>query len=123
MYLIAAEADARMKGGELTTGDAGYNHLLTLYRRANGEEATIPFTVDLDWILKERVRELMWEGHRRVDLIRYGLFLTAEYPWPYKNGIKSGVAAMESHRGIYPIITSDMITNPGLKQNQGYPER
>ena len=123
MYLIAAEADARMKGGELTTGDAGYNHLLTLYRRANGEEATIPFTVDLDWILKERVRELMWEGHRRVDLIRYGLFLTAEYPWPYKNGIKSGVAAMESHRGVYPIITSDMITNPGLKQNQGYPER
>lgn len=123
MYLIAAEADARMKGGELTTGDAGYNHLLTLYRRANGEEATIPFTVDLDWILKERVRELMWEGHRRVDLIRYGLFLTAEYPWPYKNGIKSGVAAMESHRSVYPIITSDMITNPGLKQNQGYPER
>lgn len=123
MYLIAAEADARMKGGELTTGDAGYNHLLTLYRRANGKEATIPFTVDLDWILKERVRELMWEGHRRVDLIRYGLFLTAEYPWPYKNGIKSGVAAMESHRSVYPIITSDMITNPGLKQNQGYPER
>ncbi len=123
MYLIAAEADARMKGGELTTGDAGYGYLETIYKRANGEDATIPFTVDLDWILKERVRELMWEGHRRVDLNRYGRFLSAEYPWPYKNGIKSGVAAIESHRSIYPIISSDMMNNRELEQNPGYPRQ
>lgn len=123
MYLIAAEADARIKGGSLSSGDDGYGYLETIYQRANGEEAVLPFSVDLDWILKERVRELMWEGHRRVDLIRYGLFLTAENPWPYKNGIKSGVAAIESHRTVYPIITSDMLTNPGLEQNEGYPRQ
>ncbi len=123
MYLIAAEAEARMKGGVLSKGDAGYGYLETIYKRANGEDAELDFEIDLDWILKERVRELMWEGHRRVDLNRYGLFLTAEYPWPYKNGIKSGVSAIESHRSIYPIITSDMITNGQLKQNPGYPER
>ena len=125
MYLIAAEAEAWMKGGQLSSSDQGYQYIKTIYARANGEAAAqnLPFTIDLDWILKERVRELYWEGHRRVDLIRHNLFLTAEYPWPYKGGSKAGVAALESHREVYPIISSDMITNPELEQNAGYPRQ
>ena len=80
----------------------------------------MPMTIDLDYILKERVRELMWEGHRRVDLIRYGYFTSASFPWPYKGGIANGAVALSDHLKVFPIITTDLIANPNLKQNQGY---
>ncbi len=121
MYLISAEAEARQKGGSLSSGDQGYQRIQRIRQRANGANDVMPMTIDLDYILKERVRELYWEGHRRTDLIRYGLFLTATYPWPNKGGIANGIADLESHRAIYPIISSDMITNGALEQNPGYP--
>ena len=76
--------------------------------------------IDTEWILKERVRELMWEGHRRTDLIRYGKFTSAQYGWPYKAGIADGRAAIDSYRTVYPIISTDLIANPNLVQNPGY---
>ena len=36
----------------------------------------------LDFILAERARELLWEAHRRTDLIRYGRFTGANYKCP-----------------------------------------
>ena len=32
-----------------------------------------------DWFVAERARELLWEGHRRTDLIRYGLFTSVYF--------------------------------------------
>lgn len=120
MYLISAEAEARMKGGSLSSSDDGYALIKTLRKRANGEEDTMPLSLDLEWILKERTRELYWEGHRRVDLIRYNKFTTASYAWPYKAGIKDGNAAIDDYRKIYPILSSDKEVNPNLVQNPGY---
>ena len=119
MYLISAEAEARLNGGSLTSSSAGYKRIAQLRERANGV-ADMPMTIDLDYILKERVRELMWEGHRRVDLIRYGYFTSASFPWPYKGGIAAGAVALSDHLKVFPIITTDLIANPNLKQNQGY---
>ena len=119
MYLISAEAEARLNGGSLTSSSAGYKRIAQLRERANGV-ADMPMTIDLDYILKERVRELMWEGHRRVDLIRYGYFTSASFPWPYKGGIANGAVALSDHLKVFPIITTDLIANPNLKQNQGY---
>jgi len=73
----------------------------------------------LDFILDERVRELYWEGHRRVDLIRFGQFTDGTYTWPWKGGVKEG-RSTESFRNIFPIPASDMAANPNLTQNTGY---
>lgn len=120
MYLISAEAEARLNGGTLTSSSNGYKRISDLRVRANGQ-ADMPLTIDLDYILQERVRELMWEGHRRTDLIRYGYYTTASFPWPYKGGIPAGGVALEDYRTVYPIITTDLIANPNLEQNPGYP--
>ncbi|MBQ5620971.1 MAG: RagB/SusD family nutrient uptake outer membrane protein [Alistipes sp.] len=119
MYLISAEAEARMSGGTLTSSANGYKRIAELRERANGV-ADMPLTIDLDYILQERTRELYWEGHRRVDLIRYGYYTSASYPWPYKGGIPAGTVSLSDHLTVFPIITTDLIANPNLEQNAGY---
>ena len=119
MYLISAEAEARMSGGTLTSSANGYKRIAELRERANGV-ADMPLTIDLDYILEERTRELYWEGHRRVDLIRYGYYTSASYPWPYKGGIPAGTVSLSDHLKVFPIITTDLIANPNLEQNAGY---
>lgn len=118
-YLMYAEAILR--GGQ--GGDMGeaLSLINDLRRRAYGDESgNISMAeLDLDFILDERCRELYWEGHRRVDLIRYGLMTGSEYLWPWKGGIKEG-RATESFRDIFPIPASDLLANPNLKQNPGY---
>ena len=62
----------------------------------------------------------MWEGHRRVDLIRYGYFTSMNYPWTLKGGILNGKVALPEYRTIFPIIQSDLSANSNLVQNPGY---
>ncbi|MCE2895231.1 MAG: RagB/SusD family nutrient uptake outer membrane protein [Flammeovirgaceae bacterium] len=73
----------------------------------------------LDFILDERARELYWEGHRRMDLIRFGKFTGGSYLWPWKGGVKNGTAIDDKYK-IFPIPSSDLGTNPNLKQSDGY---
>jgi hypothetical protein len=70
-------------------------------------------------ILDERCRELYWEGTRRTDLIRYGLFTSANYLWTFKGGVLSG-AGVSSRYNVFPIPTTDLSVNANLKQNEGY---
>jgi hypothetical protein len=74
----------------------------------------------LDFILDERLRELYWEGHRRTDLIRYGLFTGAEYLWAQKGGDTPTGTATPEYRDLYPIPATDLLVNPNLTQNPGY---
>ena len=120
MYLIYAEAVLR--GG--TGGDAatalGYINLIRI-RAHNGitnYNITAP-ELTLDFILKERGRELYWEGHRRTDLIRYGLLTTGTYLWPWKGGVSSGTAVNDKYN-IFPIPSENRTANPKLAQNDGY---
>ena len=120
MYLIYAEAEARLNGGQLSNSTQGWKYLEQLYQRANGASATIPSSVDTEWILKERTRELLWEGHRRTDLIRYGKFTGSAYTWPYKGGIATG-GSIADYRKVYPIPSQEFAANPDqLEQNYGY---
>lgn len=73
----------------------------------------------LDFIIDERARELYWEGHRRSDLVRFGMF-TKKYAWPYKGGTYEGVKDIDDKYNLYPISDKDLTSNPNLVQNPGY---
>ncbi|WP_185205904.1 RagB/SusD family nutrient uptake outer membrane protein [Chryseobacterium sp. C3] len=114
IYLMYAEATLRGgSGGNITTALGYVNALRT---RAGAPTVS---SINTDYILDERGRELGWEMTRRTDLIRYGKFTTASYLWPWKGGIKDG-KAVEDFRNLYPIPAKDIIANPNLIQNPGY---
>ena len=113
IHLIYAEAC--MHAG----GDASAQ-LAALAARA-GVEA--PAAVTEDFLIAERARELMWEGHRRTDLIRYGKFTSKNFPWPFKGGSFQGNVDLGDHMNLFPIPISELTTNLDLVQNPGYTGR
>jgi hypothetical protein len=122
-YLIYAEASLRGGGGTRAQALAYVN---ALRARAFGDTAHgIPDSAfTLQSILDERGRELIWEAHRRTDLVRYGLFTGPGYIWAWKGanayGTDSTGVATDSHLNLYPIPANELIANPNLKQNPGY---
>ena len=118
LYLNYAEAAVRGKANTAT----GLQYLNLVRARAYGGATTGNYSAlpSLDEMLAERGRELFWEGHRRTDLIRFGKFVSADYVWPWKAGVKAG-AASQAYRTLYPIPADDIQANPEqLKQNTGY---
>jgi hypothetical protein len=119
VYLMYAEAVLR--GG--TGGDAGtaldYVNMIRErgYTDNSGDISASDLT--LQFIIDERARELFFEGHRRTDLIRYDMFTTSSYLWPWKGKVAEGTAT-ESYRNLYPIPAADLGANPTLNQNDGY---
>ena len=77
-----------------------------------------PATIDADFLMAERARELMWEGHRRTDLIRFGKWLSG-YNWTYKGG-NFGGQDLPSHFNVFPVPSTELATNLDLQQNPGY---
>ena len=118
IYLTYAEADARLNGGVVT--DATAKGYIKALRDRAGVSMPADNELTTDWLLEERARELMWEGCRRTDLIRYGYFTSMNYPWPYKGGVEDGNVALDEYRTIYPIIMDDLNANKNLTQNPGY---
>lgn len=131
VYLMYAESAAR-SGQNLGTAVDLVNQL-----RARGYERQGNYTINENWltasatvsydgpsvpfgnILNERMRELYWEGQRRTDLIRFGLFTGNSYLWEWKNGAENGAGTNERYN-LYPIPQTDMQANGGLEQNPGY---
>jgi hypothetical protein len=120
MYLIYAEAVLRGgTGGDLTTALSYVNKIRF---RGYGNTATGNFNstdLTLQSILDERGRELYWEGHRRTDLIRYGLLTTGSYVWPWKGGVASGTA-VDGKYNLFPVPAANRTSNANLSQNTGY---
>ena len=98
MYYIYAESDARLKGG--STNDAtAVGYIKALRDRAG---LSTPSSISVEFILKDKAAEYLWEGQRRQDEIRLGIFDS------------------NKNRYIYPILESDRAANPNLAQNPGY---
>lgn len=117
-YLIYAEAHLRGGGGDPTTA---LNYVNAIRQRAYGDNSgdiTAP-ELTLQFILDERGRELLWEAHRRSDLIRYGLFTGGTYLWSWKGNVQAGQST-PPHLNLYPIPASQLSANPNLTQNPGY---
>ena len=111
IYLIYAEACMNL--GQANTA------LPKLQELSNRAGVSAPSSVTADYLLEERARELMWEGHRRTDLIRYGKFTSSSFLWTYKGGSFSG-QGFDDHMKIFAIPASELASNPELHQNPGY---
>ncbi|MBP3433580.1 MAG: RagB/SusD family nutrient uptake outer membrane protein [Alistipes sp.] len=111
-YLMLAECSARGKA-DSAKGLAAYN---AVRERAGVSTAT---SITAQDVLDERSRELMWEGCRRSDLVRFGQFTTADYVWEYKGSVKEGAAVADT-RNLFPLPPADVNANSNLKQNAGY---
>lgn len=118
VYLMYAEAVKRGgAGGDEATAIGYVNQIRErAYGNSNGDISSL----SLDFLLDERARELVWEGHRRTDLIRFGKFTGDAYLWPWKGNVKEG-ASVPPHLVLFPIPAADLIANPTLEQNLGYP--
>jgi len=117
-YLIYAEAHLRGGGGVAGTA---LNYVNAIRQRAYGDPSgnITAGEMTLDFILDERGRELAWEGHRRNDLVRYGLFTGGSYLWSWKGNTQTGTATPDT-RDLYPIPANELVANPNLVQNPGY---
>jgi len=120
IYLIYAESVLRGgTGGDATTA---YNYINALGRRAHKDNTLTyitPSQLTTDFILDERGRELYYECSRRTDLIRYNKFTTSSYLWAWKGGVEAGTAVADKYN-LFPIPSTDLSSNPNLKQNPGY---
>lgn len=112
IYLIYAEACMHL-GAE----GMALPKLRELSSRAGVEP---PQQISQEFLVAERARELMWEAHRRTDLIRYGLFHTDAYRWPYKGGDSYSGQSFPEYKCIFPIPPTELATNDKLVQNPGY---
>lgn len=120
IYLMYAEAAARTN----TNLSTAVQYINLLRERAFGNTL---HNISQSWltnnnfrnILDERGRELYWEGVRRTDLIRFGLFTSASYTWDFKGGVSSGTS-VDSKYNLFPIPVTDLTANGNLQQNTGY---
>jgi hypothetical protein len=108
IHLIYAEAC-------MHAGGSAAEQLAALASRAG---VAAPATVDAEWLMAERARELMWEAHRRTDLIRFGKWIDG-YNWTYKGG-NFGGQKLPEHFNIFPVPSTELATNLDLQQNPGY---
>ncbi len=117
-YLMYAEL--ALRGATGTTRAQALTYVNALRQRAYGntDGNITDAQLTLDFILDERARELQWEGHRRMDLIRFGRF-SDQGIWAWKGNVAAG-RTTEAFRNLYPKPASELVANPNLTQNTGY---
>ncbi len=108
MYLTRAEANLR---GGTSVGDTPLNDINALRSRAGLPDL---LAVTLDDILNERRKELCFEGHRRMDLLRNNMNLR-------RPGMANEAeSAPGQNKVIFPIPVNELDLNENLEQNPGY---
>ncbi len=112
-YLLRSEAYFRK--GEIQKATDDIN---TVRLRSNAQVAT-PGEVNLDYILDERARELMYEEPRRRTLIRMGLLVERVKKYGL---MESWLNTIQDRNNLWPIPQEAIDANFGaeLKQNPGY---
>ncbi|WP_303317317.1 RagB/SusD family nutrient uptake outer membrane protein [Flavivirga abyssicola] len=115
-YLMYAECTLRgASGGAMNTA---LQYVNAVRSRSNASTIT-QSELTLDFLIDERGRELNLEGHRRSDLIRFGMFTGNSYIWPWKGNVAGGTSIPDSYR-LFPIPLAAMQANPNLTQNPGF---
>ena len=107
-YLMLAECEKRG-----VSGCDGLNYFNKVHERAGLPAVT---SYSLSDVLHERQCELYWEGSRRSDLVRFGLFTGSSYLWSWKGGLPEG-ASIPEYRNVFAIPYSYITV---IGQNPGY---
>ncbi|MGZ3871338.1 MAG: RagB/SusD family nutrient uptake outer membrane protein [Mucilaginibacter sp.] len=112
-YLMKAEAEIRAG----TPGDA--LSLVNAIRTRAGVPLWTAGDLTLPNLLAERGREMAWEGWRRDDLIRFEVADGI----PYFTGPRVPGKSQDANKNAYlfPIPQAQLLSNPKLIQNPGYP--
>ncbi len=100
------KAEAALRGG--TSNETPLAIVNDLRSKRGASTVT---SVSLTTLLAERGRELYLEGHRRTDMVRFGVFNAPVQERPN---------ASDGYKCVYPIPTNSLASNPNLKQNFGY---
>ncbi len=116
VYLMYVEAFLRGGGG---SSNAAVDYINQLRARANNTNIISLSDLNLDFLLKERLVELHWEGHRRQDLIRFNKYTGGSYNWSWKGNSVSGIP-LDKTKSVFPIPSASLAANPNLTQNKGY---
>ena len=74
-------AEAVLRGGTGGNQATAIGYINQLRQRAYGDTSGNVSSINLNFILDERARELSWEMTRRSDLIRFNKFTTGDYLW------------------------------------------
>ncbi|MBZ4189292.1 RagB/SusD family nutrient uptake outer membrane protein [Niabella beijingensis] len=138
ILLMFAEADNYLNSGPSA---AAYEALNMVRRRGYGKDAHTP-DVQADapaglsqqdfqeLIMNERLREFAFEGIRKHDLIRWGVYVSvmqaqaseyqARMPAALKDPAIAQAQRITERAVVFPIPNSEMAVNPNIKQNPGW---
>lgn len=115
-YLMYAECVVRgATGGSISQA---VDYVNDVRERSNASIITAG-DLTLNFLIDERGRELNLEGHRRSDLIRFGMFTGGSYLWPWKGNTLNGTSIPSTYK-LFPIPVQALQANPNLTQNPGY---
>ncbi len=103
--VLLMKSEAKVRNGE--SGDEEMNAV-------RSRVGMPPLSATLDNLLNERLLELVWEGWRRQDMIRFGT-----YGKQYDIHTPSE-ADKKGYTTVFPIPEKTHELNPNLKQNPGY---
>ena len=103
--VLLMKSEAKVRNGE--SGDEEMNAV-----RSRVGMPSLPAT--LDNLLNERLLELVWEGWRRQDMIRFGTYCKQYDIHTQSEADKKGYTT------VFPIPEKTHELNPNLKQNPGY---
>ncbi len=125
VLLMFAEAENELSGPT----PAAYNAINQVRKRARDanadgvddpdELAALPDLSGLSTnefrqaVLRERELELCFEGHRRWDLLRRNMFVEE---------LQASGKPAEARHILFPIPSLEILANPSLTQNPGYPQ-
>lgn len=117
IYLIAAEAALSIDK------DLAANYLNQIRKRSPNLAPATAATIDLDMIISERSKELIGEGHRFFDMIRWNKPIKFNDELGNLSIIHRGLTIDRSfEKTLLPIPIGEINANPGIKaqQNPGY---
>jgi len=107
--VLLMQAECNLRLGNTSTAAPFLNQVR---ERAGLSDIAAP---TLQNVYDERGFELVFEGHRRQDMIRFGTYLLPHGVAP------NAVPASPAYMLLFPIPTAALNANTTLKQNPGYP--